>query len=130
MIRRGTALDLPAVAEIQGRSPDAAQWFPDEFYVAEQESCIAGFLVTRQVANGEYEILNIAVHPVWRRRGVAIQLLKHALSQAPGTYFLEVRESNRSAQNLYRKLGFEQTGMRQKYYSDPEESAIVMRFYS
>jgi ribosomal-protein-alanine N-acetyltransferase len=122
--------DLPAVLKIQRDSGEAAQWSPSEFLVAESESQITGFLVTREVAGGEYEVLNIAVMPEFRRRGVAWQLMKHAMGEAPGTYFLEVRESNHAAQQLYRKLGFEQAGVRRKYYSDPEESAIVMRFRS
>ena len=62
--------------------------------------------------------------PEFRRQGIATKLLGHIDSKY---VFLEVRESNKLAQNLYRKLGFGEIGRREKYYDDPEESAIVMR---
>jgi ribosomal-protein-alanine N-acetyltransferase len=135
VIRRGTAEDATAIAAIQRGSEQASHWAPEDYSaydvrIAECASRVAGFLVTRLVAQGEFEILNLAVSPELRRKGVAGQLIRAALADSPGTYYLEVRESNHPARKLYLSLGFEQTGLRQNYYSDPPEAAIVMRILS
>lgn len=136
VIRRGTADDLPAIAAIQSESAEASQWLPDTFLVAEAlqnagcDTQVAAFLVVREVAGGEYEILNVAVAHEFRRRGIAAALVGHALHEWPGLYFLEVREANLAARRLYAKLGFEQCGARRRYYTDPDDNAIVMRIRS
>jgi [ribosomal protein S18]-alanine N-acetyltransferase len=134
-IRSGTADDLGAVAAIQNASPEAAQWDPDgylryDFRVALERGEVAGFLVARHVASGEYEILNLAVAPEFRRRGVAGRLLGAWLDEVSGDVFLEVRESNENARKFYNSLGFQQVSIRQKYYKSPDEAAIVMKFHS
>src|SRR5262249_54803806 len=120
------------IAAIQAASPEAAVWNPLEFNcrVAASEGEVLGFLVTRETVPGESEILNLAVHPSHRRRGIAKRLMQNALTSAQGMWFLEVRESNEGALRLYESLGFEQAGRRENYYSNPPESAIVMRFFS
>ena len=127
--------DLAAIAAIQAASPEAAQWNPVDYLkhdcrVAEVNSCVAGFLVTRQVGPGEREILNLAVDPAERRKGIARRLLEDALSNAPGAWFLEVRASNAAAIRLYESAGFERAGRRSGYYREPAEEAIVMRIFS
>jgi ribosomal-protein-alanine N-acetyltransferase len=94
-------------------------------------TALAGFLISRSIGaptpgSGEFEILNLAVHPFCRRRGVARALLNSELARG-GEHFLEVRESNVSARKLYENLGFVEIGQRKAYYSKPEESAIVMK---
>ncbi len=89
-----------------------------------------GFVVTRAVAAGEYEILNIAVRPEFRRRGVARALIDAVGAESSGVLYLEVRESNESARLFYRAAGFAEVGRRPKYYRNPEEAAIVMRICS
>ncbi len=91
---------------------------------------MAGFVVSRQVADKEREILNVAVHADFRRRGIATELLRNQMRRWPGTHFLEVRESNFSARRLYERLGFEETGARPGYYENPPETGIVMRVFS
>jgi len=91
---------------------------------------VAGFVAYRGVGEGEHEILNLAVDPAARRRGVATALAKELLALARGDTFLEVRASNVAARNLYEKLGFHQAGVRQAYYHSPPEDGIVMRFQS
>ncbi len=91
---------------------------------------IAGFLVSRPVADKEREILNIAVHPDFRRLHVATELLQTELSRHPGVHFLEVRESNTAARHLYEGLGFQAVGERPEYYDNPIETGIVMRILS
>jgi [ribosomal protein S18]-alanine N-acetyltransferase len=134
-VRPGGAEDLAAVAAIQKSSPEAAGWDPGEylpygFLVAVEQEEVAGFLVTRQVAEGEHEILNLAVAHEFRRRGVARKLLNAWLSGISGDIFLEVRASNQTAQKFYNLMGFQQVSTRPNYYQHPSEPAIVMKFHS
>jgi ribosomal-protein-alanine N-acetyltransferase len=134
-VRFAVTADLARIAAIQSECEDAAQWAAGDYLryecrVVECSSLIAGFLVTRQVGEGECEILNIGVAREFRRRGLASMLVSDALRQSPGVYFLEVRDSNQAARRLYEKLGFVPVGVRRNYYSDPEEAAIVMRNFS
>jgi ribosomal-protein-alanine N-acetyltransferase len=127
--------DLAAIAAIQQASPEAAQWNPADYLrydtaVALCESRVAGFLASRVVAPDECEILNIAVAPEFRRRGVARTLLCGLIRTWRGTVFLEVRESNQAAQNLYKSLGFQAVAVRPGYYSAPAECGIVLKFHS
>ena len=89
-----------------------------------------GFLVARTLAADEHEILNLAVTPDSRRKGVARALLGSALESFHGSVFLEVRESNGVAQAFYKSLGFKELSRRQGYYSSPSEAGIVMKFHS
>jgi polysaccharide biosynthesis protein PslH len=128
-VRAGLKTDLPGVSEIQTASHGASSWEPENYLaydlqVAEINGQIAGFLVSREVDDGEVEVLNLAVDPAFRRRGIATRLLQGLRCQR---VFLEVRESNKVALSLYRKLGFGEIGRREKYYDDPVETAIVMR---
>lgn len=134
-IRPLLAADLPQIAEIQAASPEASQWDPSSYlayqgWVATLASQVTGFLVLRQTAPGEREILNLAIAPVFRRRGIGKELFKHAVTVEQAEWFLEVRESNIPAIRFYEGLGFERKGLRGAYYYDPPEAAIVMRFLS
>jgi ribosomal-protein-alanine N-acetyltransferase len=90
---------------------------------------VVGFAIGAAVAS-EAELESIGVAPAWQRQGVGRSLLGElgrtlrALGVTRLT--LEVRDSNTSAQKLYRTLGFEDAGLRRGYYSDPKEDAIVM----
>jgi ribosomal-protein-alanine N-acetyltransferase len=134
-IRAATAADLAAIAAIQASSREAAQWDPAAYLghdcmVGEIDGRVVGFLVTRRVAPGESEILNLAVDPAERRSGVARELLTNALACVRSAWFLEVRASNQAAIRLYEKAGFARAGLRSGYYREPAEEAIVMRFDS
>ncbi len=132
-VRRGTDDDLSAIGELQRSVPEAAQWDPAgyELSVAEHASCLVGFIAWRSTAPDEAEILNLAVAPSFRRQGVASALLHSLFRASPeASLFLEVRESNHAARALYRKLKFEEVGVRFGYYADPPETAIVMRLQS
>jgi ribosomal-protein-alanine N-acetyltransferase len=89
----------------------------------------AGFILY-WVLDFEVNLLNLAVHPDERGKGVGRFLLNHMVEEAVTreveTLWLEVRVSNESAIRLYRKLGFEKVGVRRKYYDDTQEDAIVM----
>lgn len=91
---------------------------------------LVGYLMLMNVFT-DGEILNIAVLPEYRRRGLADKLFdaccEHCRSLSMETLFLEVRESNAPAISLYQKRGFEQIGRRKNYYRQPKEDALVMR---
>jgi [ribosomal protein S18]-alanine N-acetyltransferase len=134
-IRRGGAGDLDAVAAIQQASSGAANWkvadyLEQEFLVALEGNRIVGFLVARTLVADEREILNLAVAPDLRRKGVARALLDRAFEGFCGEVFLEVRESNGVALKFYKSLGFKELSRRKGYYSNPSETAIVMKFHS
>src|SRR5262249_3104650 len=135
LVRPGRQEDLAAIAAIQVASPEAAQW-PEADYlsyrltVAEVNGGVAGFLVSRTLAPGESEILNLAIAREWRRSGRA-RALVHEISRIfPGDIFLEVRASNVSALSFYKSMGFGTIGTRENYYEAPAETAIVLKFHS
>jgi ribosomal-protein-alanine acetyltransferase len=98
--------------------------------VAQSVRGTIGYLVGREVA-GTGEVLNLAVAPESRRRGVGSGLLRAGLAalrqRSVDEVFLEVRESNRSAQALYLAHGFRPVGQRSAYYRNPREDALVLR---
>jgi ribosomal-protein-alanine N-acetyltransferase len=135
VIRSAAEQDLPAILEIQSATPEASQWNPRDYLsyecrVADYDGVVVGFLVARRVAEGEWELLNLAVSPAFRRRGIGLQLLREAIERQRGEFFLEVRESNAAARELYRRAGFRTITIRSQYYANPIEAAIVMKLYS
>ncbi|MCL6621140.1 MAG: ribosomal protein S18-alanine N-acetyltransferase [Syntrophobacterales bacterium] len=92
-------------------------------------SLVVGYLIY-WVAAAEMHILNLAVHPRWRRRGVARLLLTTGLARAreqgAHTAWLEVRPSNLPALALYESLGFVPVGRRPGYYEDTGEDALIL----
>ena len=139
-IRPALERDLPQLTAIQHAAPQSSQWAAQDYLAfdcqvavvndATSEDRIAGFLVSRSVGAGEREILNIAIHPDFRRLHIASELLQAELSRNPGVHFLEVRQSNAAARRLYEGLGFQAVGERPAYYDDPPETGIVMRILS
>lgn len=91
---------------------------------------VLGYVVAWFVAD-QGEIANIAVAPDQRGRGVGRALLDAALGEAAArgirAVFLEVRDSNQRARELYASRGFEEIGRRRRYYRRPVEDAIVLR---
>ena len=133
--RRAEDRDLPEITAIQRTAPESSQWDAQDYLAFDCELAlldqrIAGFLVSRSLADKEREILNIAVHPDFRRMHVATELLQADLTRWPGAHFLEVRQSNTPARRLYEGLGFEAVGERPAYYENPIETGIVMRIFS
>ena len=135
VIRRGEPADLAEVVAIQAASPEAPQWdvadfLQYDFLVAVRGTQVAGFAVLRTLVEAEREILNLAVAPGFSRQGIARELWKSLLQGFSGTIYLEVRETNQAARNLYDYLGFQQLSRRPLYYSSPPEAAIVLKFHS
>jgi ribosomal-protein-alanine N-acetyltransferase len=141
-----TPVDLDRVMEIADSLKDAPQW-PRSAYlaaldpeaaprrialVAEEPAAgmVAGFAVA-SLLPPEAELEIIAVTPTAQRQGVAVRLFEALSAEFYTAYIkgimLEVRATNHPALELYRRLGFVETGHRLCYYHDPVEDAILMR---
>ena len=98
--------------------------------VAVEDGKVVGY-VGSQTVLGWTDMMNIAVHPDFRRRGIAerlVEKLVEELKAAKGENLtLEVRASNTPAISLYEKLGFAQVGLRKNYYHNPKEDALILR---
>ena len=98
-------------------------------WVAEVDGRVVGMIVAWLLVD-ETHIATIATHPEYRRMGIASKLLSHALlytlDEGAESSFLEVRESNLAAQEMYRKFGYEVAGRRKRYYKDNDEDALLM----
>jgi len=141
--RRMREADIPRVMEIE-RAAFSHPWSEDlvrrelshEFSTvllatsarAEGET-VLGFVVTWLV-HDELHVLNVAVAPEARRRGVAGALLDEAEAQAGArgarVAMLEVRRSNAPAIGLYRARGYRDVAVRPRYYAEDGEDALVM----
>ncbi|HKV73554.1 MAG TPA: ribosomal protein S18-alanine N-acetyltransferase [Gemmatimonadales bacterium] len=93
------------------------------------DGAAVGYVLARRVLD-ESEILNLAVIPGYRRRGLARGLLEHSLAllrrDGIRQVFLEVRTSNQPAQQLYEHFGFRPMGLRPNYYRSPREDGLVL----
>lgn len=145
--------DVARILEIERAASTAAHWREEEYaailaragstraganaagatrvvLVAEERGRVLGFMVA-QAATVEWEIENVVVETQARRRRLASQLVERLLDIAASRHaisvLLEVRESNAAARALYENSGFAQVGHRAKYYSNPEEDAVIYR---
>ena len=102
-------------------------------WVAEVDGKLVGMIVAWLIVD-EVHVATIATHPDFRRQGIAKNLLSHALqhlsTEGAQSSFLEVRASNVAAQEMYRKFGYEESGVRRRYYRDNDEDAILMTLES
>lgn len=140
IVRRMEQKDIPKVADIERECfsiPWSEKAFEDSlaltyghFLVADIEGEIAGYVGMYQAAD-EGDITNIAVSPVYRRRGVAAELITYLIEEGIRNQLvcinLEVRESNSAAISLYEKYGFENLGIRKNFYEKPVENAVIMK---
>lgn len=98
--------------------------------VATDEDRVAGYIGSQTVMD-ETDMMNVAVHPDFRRKGIAEALVNALVEnlQRMGSHCLtlEVRASNVPAIALYEKLGFSEIGRRKNYYRNPREDALILR---
>jgi ribosomal-protein-alanine N-acetyltransferase len=138
-IRRVESCDVEAILAIRAVSPEIAQWTLWDYervargemagWVGEEAGQIIGFLVARQVVT-DIEILNLAVRPDARRRGVGGALLAKAIAWSREFQgekaLLEVRASNLAALQFYERHHFQAAGRRTRYYTAPVDDALVL----
>ena len=124
---------------IQSGCAEIAQWTMWDYsrvaggemsgWVAEESGEVAGFVVARLVVT-DIEILNLAVRPESRRRGIGAMLLQGAFdwgrSLPTEKAMLEVRASNLAALKFYERFGFHASGRRRHYYTAPIEDALLL----
>jgi [ribosomal protein S18]-alanine N-acetyltransferase len=136
-IRRLSYSDLPSVISIERRSfptPWSLAMFVLELskpsgicLAAEDDEGLAGYLVCSRYEQ-VWHLMNVAVSPEHRRRGIAKELIESLFDEAgPGSRFtLEVRVSNIGAIAMYEGFGFRSAGRRRRYYNDNGEDALIM----
>ena len=93
------------------------------------DKVLKGYICFWIFAN-ETHLLNIAVHPQWRGKGLGkgllCKMIEVGISKGAKTAWLEVRPSNLVARSLYEKAGFKEVGFRPRYYKETNEDAIIM----
>ncbi len=144
-VRRMRAEDLAQVMAMAKSLKDAPQW-PQQAYFAIFDPTSAPRRVAVVAANlnsgdvlgfavagllpPQAELESIAVRADMQRRGIGAKLLGELADElraaATSEILLEVRASNRAGLAFYRSLGWNQVGLRPRYYADPEEDAVLM----
>lgn len=139
MIRAATKEDVLKIADLfyeSMPSPWKAADIEDALsspsmvvWVFEEDAEIQGALLL-QTCLDEAEILSIATAPASRRRGIGRMLLSYALKElgANTGVFLEVRSKNEGAIAFYKTFGFSVIGLRKRYYTNPADDALLMKF--
>lgn len=98
--------------------------------VAKEGERVAGYIGS-QTCGDESDMMNVAVHPDFRRKGIAGSLVDTLVAELKTresrSLTLEVRASNAPAIALYEKLGFSQIGRRKNYYRNPKEDGLILR---
>jgi [ribosomal protein S18]-alanine N-acetyltransferase len=135
--------DLRAIEEIERRSyptPWSRSMFAGElakpssiclgaFEAEGEDGELCGYLIVSRYVDA-WHVMNIAVDPDHRGRGIATVLLERlfelTVDDARRGYTLEVRVSNATAISLYERLNFEARGIRRGYYTDNREDALIM----
>jgi ribosomal-protein-alanine N-acetyltransferase len=152
-IRPATPADLAAMMAIEQAAHTAAHWSAEKYRAAliaadpsrtnssrtdsshlvllvEEKLQVRGFIVAHAVGK-EWELENVVVEAAARRRGLGRQMVDELIHTARErnaiAIFLEVRESNAAARELYENRKFIECGRRKHYYCDPEEDAIVYK---
>jgi ribosomal-protein-alanine N-acetyltransferase len=142
-LRRLVLDDLEKIDEIERRAyptPWSRSMFAGElakptsiclgaFEADEEDGSLVGYLIVSRYVDA-WHVMNIAVDPPHRGRGIARMLLERlfelTVDDARRGYTLEVRVSNATAIALYERLGFTSRGLRRGYYTDNREDALIM----
>lgn len=137
MIRR----DMPAVLDIESNSFEFA-WTEEDFIrclrqrncigmVAESDDKIVGFMIY-ELHKNRLHILNFAVHPEFRRRGMGQAMLGKLLGKLSqerrNRIMLEIRETNLDAQLFFKNIGFRAISVLRDFYDDAAEDAYLMQY--
>lgn len=123
--------DIPAVVTIEKNSfnyPKPESVFREDehkYLVAKDEEKVVGYIGVERILD-EVHIINMAVDPGYRGKGVGKRLMQHVLNEDE-VFFLEVRVSNESAKKIYQKYGFEVVSTREGYYADGEDAYVMRR---
>ena len=140
VVREMNINDLEKVLEIEKKS-FTTPWSEEAFKMEVEKNMLAKYIVVEDEDDilgyggiwmivDEGHITNIAVHPNHRGKGIGNYLVEGLIDLCKRCEIyrmtLEVRVSNIVAQSLYRKYGFENAGIRPRYYSDTNEDAIIM----
>lgn len=100
------------------------------FLVAVRDEFVVGYMGYWLIED-EAQIMNVAVHLEYRRKGIANKILKYVIGMifesGVKNVYLEVRKGNAAARVLYNKLGFKEIGVRKQYYEEEKEDAVLMR---
>jgi ribosomal-protein-alanine N-acetyltransferase len=139
-LRRLQLADLDAIERIERASyptPWSRSMFASELAkpsslslgAVDETGRLVGYLVLSRYVDA-WHVMNVAVAPESRRRGIASALLRRLLDQTKDDgqrgYTLEVRVSNLGAISLYQRFGFRPKGVRRGYYTDNREDALIM----
>lgn len=140
IVREMTANDIESVLQIE-RQSFSIPWTRNAFEIELKKNMLSKYVLAEiegeivgyagmWIIMDEIHITNIAVSPVHRGKGIGDILLEEINKTCERKKMrgitLEVRKSNYVAQSLYKKHGFEEAGIRPKYYSDNKEDAIIM----
>ena len=91
---------------------------------------VAGYVGSQTVMD-ESDMMNVAVHPDYRKQGIAtaliVGLVEELRNRGSRCLTLEVRASNETSISVYRKLEFQEVGRRKNYYRNPREDALILR---
>jgi len=131
--------DVPEVYQIE-RVSFSYPWFPSLFIretkkpgfsffqVMKLNGKIIGYAGYWKIRN-EAHLVDLAIHPDWRRRGLGSRLFRYIIDQIKSKGMdlvtLEVRETNLVAQRFYEKFDFQKIAVRRAYYKDTGENAII-----
>lgn len=140
IIERMNAAHVPQIAELEKvcfADPWSVTSIETElssrlslWFVAMEGDTVVGYVGSQTVID-ESDVMNIAVHPDYRRQGIGealLETLADALREKGSRGLtLEARVSNTPAVSLYKKAGFLQVGLRKNYYRNPKEDALILR---
>jgi ribosomal-protein-alanine N-acetyltransferase len=144
-VRRGQAADLHAIVELERRCATAPHWAASVYagiveemangrrrlFVAEKDGEVVGFAVGAMQPDRVGELETVVVAATARRAGIGRAscgaVVDWCRVEGAEEVELEVRVGSVGAIALYQGLGFVRAGRRARYYSDPEEDAVLMR---
>jgi ribosomal-protein-alanine N-acetyltransferase len=137
-LRFATRDDLQRLFMLMRSAEQAPHWTDAAYLKRIEENSVllanidrhlVGAVIFSSASPGEWEVENIVVDPAVRKQGIAQAMLRELATRAKERgsmrIHLEVRESNAPAIALYRKIGFVETTRRKRYYSNPDEDALL-----